>query len=207
MLHFDGWNEANKPYLKLSTLLTPLWLKINGAQTASGVVDGGGVQNLTIQFEAAGLSVGTYTCDINILTNEPGAKKTYVIPVSMKVGYVLSGNVYYGHTGISKPQVTTTTVTLTPGTTQNAGAGGSYRYRALANGNYSIIGASGKAWTGLNSPDPTLAQRYILGLQVLTDLQKRAADVNLTGTIQSVDVTMLKRRLVGQTYASVDKTQ
>jgi hypothetical protein len=54
----------------------------------------------------------------------------------------------------------------------------------------------------LNAPDPSFTQQYILGTRVLTNLQKRAADVNLSGSIQSIDVTMMKRRILGQTYTS-----
>ncbi len=130
---------------------------------------------------------------------QSGAEMTgFAIPYT--AGYRVYGTVYYG-TLDTKPQATQTTVTLTPGpTTVNTGTGGAYEITPVVNGNYELTGATTKPWGGLNSPDPTFAQRYILGLQVLTNLQKRAADVNLSGTIQSVDVTMLKRRLVGQTY-------
>ncbi len=178
------------------------WLTLNSGLGVSAVVAPAttGIP-ITVGINGGSKPVGVYNKVINLVTNELcGAKNNYVIPVTMYHGWVLYGNIYYGHTGITKPQVTTTSVTLTPGSTQNAGAGGSYRYRALAPGVYNIIGASGKAWTGLNSPDPTLAQRYILNLTTLTDLQKRAADVNLTGTVQAIDVTMMKRRILTQPY-------
>jgi hypothetical protein len=178
------------------------WLTINGGLGASGTINVGGPSvNINLGFNAGSKPLGTYTKTINVLTNELTGPNSYTITVNMIVGYALSGNVYYGLLN-TKPQVTTTSVILTPGSTIPAGAGGAYDFRPLASGTYDLIGSSGKAWGGLNSPDPTLAQRYILGLQVLTNLQKRAADVNLSGTIQSVDVTMMKRRILGQTYTS-----
>ncbi len=181
--------------------VTETWLTItaNGSGTVPGTSDGS--LNVTVHFDATGYTNGTVkTANIIINSNALNAP-VVTIPVTMNVisGYRVYGTVFYG-TLDTKPQATQTTVTLTPGPTVNTGAGGAYEITPVLNGSYSLSGTTTKPWGGLNSPDPTFAQRYILGLQVLTNLQKRAADVNLSGTIQSVDVTMLKRRLVGQTY-------
>jgi hypothetical protein len=192
---FDGWAEANKPYLTIEYATTPLWLTLNGGQVASGTVAGGAADNISVGYNTAGLAVGTYTSEIKIVTNEPGAKKQYLLPVTLKVGYAVSGNVYYGVAGTGKPMQTNTTVTLTPGTTVPTGAAGAYTIRGNANGNYKLSGATTKPWGGLQAFDATLIARYLGSIVTFTNLQKRAADVNLSNTITAFDGTLVKRRL------------
>jgi hypothetical protein len=194
-IDFDGWNEANKPYLVINYSTIPFWLTIDGAQNTSGSVPAGGNNIHTIGFNSAGLPIGTYTADIAISTNEPGAKASYLIPVTFHVGWGVSGNVYYGTTGTTKPMQTNTTVTLTPGPTVPTGAGGAYLIRPVANGSFKLFGATTKAWGGLQAFDATLIARYLGSIVTFTNLQKRAADLNLSSTITAFDGTLIKRRL------------
>lgn len=193
----DGWAEVNKPYITVTYTTDPLWLTIDGAQTATGSVVGGGSQPYTIGFDATSLSAGTYTGDITFTTNEPGAKATYVVPVTFYVGYSVSGNVYYGTTGTTKPMQTNTTVTLTgAGLTVPTFAGGAYLIRPVANGSYTLTGATTKAAGGIQSADALTVQRYLLGSLSLTNLQKRAADVNNSNTVTTSDPLAIKRKVL-----------
>jgi agmatine deiminase len=84
---FDGWNEANKPYLVID--YTPLpppsnWLLLNGGSTTGGSV--GGQNSITINsgFSATGLSEGIYIANINVASNDPDMPMV-VIPVTLNV--------------------------------------------------------------------------------------------------------------------------
>jgi hypothetical protein len=93
--------------------------------------------------------------------------------------------------------VTNTTVTLDPLGAVTPGAGGDYVYTDVANGSYSLTGATTKGWNGSNTFDATLILRYsagVPGYDFFTNLQKRAADVNLTGTVNTFDATLISRR-------------
>lgn len=45
--------------------------------------------------------------------------------------------------------------------------------------------------------DATLVQKYIVGLEKLTDLQKKSAEVNGDGEISVVDATLIQKYIVG----------
>jgi hypothetical protein len=194
-INFDGWNEANKPYITVEYTTTPLWLTINGGQSTSGSVAPGGSNNIAVGFNATALSPGTYTANIVFTTNEPGAKATKLVPVTLLVGYAISGNVYYGHTGTGKPMATNTTVTCTPGPTVPTGALGAYVIRPLANGNYALSGNSTKPYGGLQALDAIQVQRFVAGAVAFTNLQRRAGDVNMSSSVQNLDATFIRRRV------------
>jgi hypothetical protein len=181
------------------------WLTLNGGLGVSGTVNvGAPAVNVTIGFNSAGKPVGEYTKTINLTTNELGAKTSYSIPVTMRVGYNLTGTVYYGLTD-NKALWTNTTVTLTP--TSPSGppinvtpsVGGGFDIRPLGNGSYALTGAVAKPWGGMTTFDATLILRYAGGVPGfgLTDLQKRAADVNMTNTaggVTTFDATLILRK-------------
>jgi hypothetical protein len=197
----DGWAEANKPYLTVEYTTTPFWLTINGGQSTSGSVAPGGSNNINVGFNGVALTPGTYTANIVFATNEAGAKASHIIPVTFRVGYRVYGNVYYGET-IGKPMATNTTITLTPGSTIPTGVGGAYEFGGLANGPYLLTGATTKPWGGMTTFDATLVLRYAAGVPGfgMTDLQKRAADVNKTNTaggVTTFDATLILRRAAG----------
>jgi len=70
---FDGWNETNKPYLIIDYTYVPpyTWLKVNGSGSASGTIQPGGNQLLSISFNTGTLGVGTYLANIQITSNDP----------------------------------------------------------------------------------------------------------------------------------------
>jgi hypothetical protein len=177
------------------------WLSLNNNPTISGSVQvGDPAASITVGYDATGLPVGTYHADIVVVTNEPGAKKTYTLPVTLNVteGYKVSGNVYYGLLD-TKPMATNTTVTLSPHGTTSTTTGGYYELTNVANGPYLLTGATTLAWGGMTTFDATLILRYAGGVPGfgLTDLQKRAADVNMTNTaggVTTFDATLILRK-------------
>ncbi|MBN2174160.1 MAG: carboxypeptidase regulatory-like domain-containing protein [Bacteroidales bacterium] len=72
-INFDGWNEANKPYLVIDYTYSPpyTWLTLNGSNTYSGSVSSGDDENITVGFDASGLDEGIYYANISISSNDP----------------------------------------------------------------------------------------------------------------------------------------
>lgn len=70
---FDGWNQTNKPYLVVSyTYTSPYsWLRVNGSGSASGTVEAGQSQQITVGFETGALATGTYNANIRLTSNDP----------------------------------------------------------------------------------------------------------------------------------------
>lgn len=173
------------------------WLTLDGGLSVSGsIAQGGPNVNVSLGFSSVGKPAGmTYNKVINLTTNELGAKTSYAIPVTMMVGYSISGNVYYGNTGTSKPMQTNTTVNCTPGPTVPTGALGAYTIRPLADGNYTLGGASTKPWGGLQALDAIQVQRFVSGAITFTNLQRRSGDVNKSSSVQNLDATFIRRRV------------
>ena len=70
-IDFDGWNEANKPYLVVDYTVSASWLTINGGTSVSDSITPASFDNLTIGFNSAGLVAGTYNGIIHITSNDP----------------------------------------------------------------------------------------------------------------------------------------
>jgi hypothetical protein len=139
--------------------------------------------------------------DITISTNELGAKTSYTIPVTMYVGYSLTGNVYYGNTG-TKSMQNNTTVTLTPGPTVPVGAFSAYDIRPLDNGNYELTGATTKPGNNaqITTADGIVVTRMAAGIGTpYSTLQYRAGDVNASNSVTTSDAILVKRRAAGLT--------
>ena len=70
---FDGWNEANKPFLVIDYTYVPAytWLKVNGSGSTSGTVQPAGSQQIAVGFDAGAMIAGTYNANIQISSNDP----------------------------------------------------------------------------------------------------------------------------------------
>jgi len=84
---FDGWNEANKPFLVIN--YTPLpppqnWLTIDGGSSVTGSIPGQDSQTIQMGFDASGLTEGIYIANIIISSNDPDSPNTS-IPVTLNV--------------------------------------------------------------------------------------------------------------------------
>ncbi len=84
-IDFHGWNETNKPYLKIfyhSNVMN--WLTINNGSTYSNSLSSSATDNLTIGFDSSSLNDGTYHAKISISSNDPD-ESTVEIPVTLTV--------------------------------------------------------------------------------------------------------------------------
>ena len=81
---FDGWNEANIPYLVIDYTYMPTetWLNIDGGTAIAGSVAPENNQDINISFEAGSYSVGTYQANIKITNNDPD-EALVMIPCTM----------------------------------------------------------------------------------------------------------------------------
>ncbi len=85
-IRFDGWNEANKPYLVVDYTYTPTytWLEIDGGTAMVGSVAAGNNQNINVSFEAGAYPAGTYQANIAITSNDQDESQI-TIPCTMIV--------------------------------------------------------------------------------------------------------------------------
>ncbi|RKX72070.1 MAG: hypothetical protein DRP49_09370, partial [Spirochaetes bacterium] len=71
-LNFDGWNESNPPYLEIEyTTPDKNWLTINNAMRVQGSISGTTYDEISVDFNSAGISDGTYSANINVASNDP----------------------------------------------------------------------------------------------------------------------------------------
>ncbi len=122
-----------------------------------------------------------------------------LLPAVVVQGYTISGFVFYG-TGIGpgKPMPFTEVFLLNLNGTSTpyydiADNTGFYVITGVPNGTYYIAGESCTGWGGLDLDDRVRVKRYLIGQSngLITDLQKRAADVNQSGTINQVDINLM----------------
>lgn len=83
---FDGWNEANKPYLAINYSYVPpyTWLKVNGSGTTSGTIPPGSSQQIEVSFYAGTMADGIYSANIKITSNDPDEPLT-AIPCTLTI--------------------------------------------------------------------------------------------------------------------------
>jgi hypothetical protein len=170
------------------------WLTI---APSSGSVTQGASQDLTVTFDATGLAEGTYTGHITVNSNDPGQPQV-VVPCTMHValGYMVSGTVTYDN-GASTPIETLTSVSLSPFGSCPTTTGGYYEFLTVPNGSYMMTASCTKPWGGVTTIDGTLATRFALGLTTLAPLRQKAADVNKSNDVTSIDGILIKRRALG----------
>jgi hypothetical protein len=83
---FDGWSEANKPYLVVSyTYASPYtWLTTNGSGVTTGTIPAGGNQQITVGFNAGTLTTGAYNGNVSITSNDPD-EATVLVPCTLNI--------------------------------------------------------------------------------------------------------------------------
>jgi subtilisin family serine protease len=64
------------------------WLSFSGQPTVSGTITPSGNENIPVNFDAAGLEIGTYQAQINITTNDP-YNSAIQVPVTLVVEEVI----------------------------------------------------------------------------------------------------------------------
>lgn len=73
---------------------------------------------------------------------------------------------------------------------------GKYKLQPPQTGKYVIESSSSQPWGGVNAMDALMILRDFTGLELLTPLRKKAADVDLSGAANSVDALLVARRFV-----------
>jgi hypothetical protein len=141
------------------------------------------------------MTVNMTTGACTLIGNFMGNAEITGFAIPYTLGYKVSGNVYYGHTGIGKPMATNTTVTLSPHGTTSTTTGGYYEFISVADGNYTLGGNSSKPYGGLQALDAIQVQRFVAGAVTFTSLQRRAGDVNMSSSVQNLDATFIRRRV------------
>ncbi|MCX6269838.1 MAG: C25 family cysteine peptidase [Bacteroidetes bacterium] len=74
---------------------------------------------------------------------------------------------------------------------------GFYEITTLQDGSFSLFGSSSKPWGGVNATDALLIMKHFVGLSTLTGIRKKAADVDGSGVVNSIDALASQRRSVG----------
>ncbi len=141
-----------------------------------------------VQFRFTGIKGSGYQSDMAI------------DDFSIYSGYMISGNIAYANTAMTALDTCTVELfnaadTTLVGTTTTDTLG-YYEFPALLDGDYTIVTSTTKTWGGFTTADNLLVKRYLLSLLSLTDLKKRAADVNASNTITSADQLTIGRRLL-----------
>jgi len=83
---FDGWNEANPPYLVVDYSYVPpySWLTLEGGNAVTGSLLVNEHASINVGFDADGLSEGVYYADIYLSSNDPD-EPLVLIPVELTV--------------------------------------------------------------------------------------------------------------------------
>jgi len=81
------------------------------------------------------------------------------------------------------------------------GATGDYLFPILPVGSYSIIANISKNWGGVNASDALMIMMHFAGMTTLTGLPLDAADVDVSGFVNTVDALMCAQRFVGMINA------
>ncbi len=86
-IEFDGWNEANQPYLVVdyTSSIPSGWLTLDGASSISGTVLSGNNDNIVVGFDSSDLTEDTYSATIAIDSNDPD-QSNVTIPITMNIG-------------------------------------------------------------------------------------------------------------------------
>ncbi len=77
------------------------------------------------------------------------------------------------------------------------GLNGYFLFEDAPAGTLSLAAASNKPWGGVNATDALLILKHFVSISSLSGIRKKAADVDNTGTINSVDALATQRRYVG----------
>ena len=81
--------------------------------------------------------------------------------------------------------------------TAQTDATGAYSMSGMTNGTYTVTGVTSKPWGGVNSVDALGIARSFTGAAPLVGLRVKAADVNGSNTINSLDALTTSRRFSG----------
>jgi hypothetical protein len=182
------------------------WLTIDGSEVTSGVAlpDADGVPSLVnVTMDATGLSIGTYTTNIEVTSTDAGNPST-TVPVTFNVvaGSTISGDITYATGNLSNLPLDSCTVELYNASdemlfTATTDIDGHYEFVGILDGDYTMETSCSKTWGGLTNLDIIKLKRWLLNAWTFTPLQLLAGDVTETGVPTNLDLIMLKRKILG----------
>ncbi|MCD4819692.1 MAG: S8 family serine peptidase [Candidatus Cloacimonetes bacterium] len=84
-INFDGWNEANIPYLVIDYTPSATWLTLDGGNSVNNTIAVNGEDdNILVGFDSSGMELGTYNANV-IITSNDHDNPSISIPVTMIV--------------------------------------------------------------------------------------------------------------------------
>jgi hypothetical protein len=171
--------------------------------------------SVSMQLQAAlpELPLGQYTLYLRVRDTE-GTWSHYEavdFEVSDVVLSTVSGTITYDNNA-STPMSNVTVELLDAQNavvaTATTDASGSYSFSDVADGSYTVRPSTTKAWGGVSSIDITLYRRHIGNVPgfILQGIRLGSGDVNVSNTLTSIDLTIIKRRIGAQisSFASGD---
>jgi hypothetical protein len=166
------------------------------------IAPGGNTQMAGIAFDQVLMNGGQYYQSTTPGTHDPVKYLDPCLYNNNLSTSLLSS--FYGTTVYAKTTpviLNSCTVNLFSGTTQidtysTGTAANTFYFTGMTDGSYSIKATCSKVPGGIQAADAFLVQRYLLNLYPLTDLQKRAADVNLSNSITAADPLTIKRKVL-----------
>jgi photosystem II stability/assembly factor-like uncharacterized protein len=113
-------------------------------------------------------------------------------------GYAITGSVKYRNTAYTPLKFVNLFLEDNTGNYVSAtqsDSTGHYQFSCVPNGTYTIIAdAPVKIWGGFNSQDITNIKQKLAFFITYVPIQKKAADVNLSNTVNTTDLTILKQK-------------
>lgn len=203
-LNWDGWNQANPPYIEVTFAAGPIdWLTLDGGASSAGSVLGGDpAADVLLGFDATGVPPGTYNVDITVSSNDP-VTPSVIVPVTMNVfaapGYDVNGTLLYG--GNPAKPMDNVAIDLVDGPIINGTAltdlAGAFLFAGIADGGYNYVASTTKAVAGaFNIADAFVIRQYLsTGNPPLNALQLFAGDVTGNGFTNIQDAFLMRQYL------------
>lgn len=161
----------------------------SGSGNGSGSSNSGSSSNGSGKSGPGGSGPGKTTTNAEANKGTPGGSNVTIVPVgNTNISVQTSTGVITQGPGGSKP--VTELVTETVKQTQAQETTAAAQTASLASGD---VDGDGK----ISSKDVLKVQRYILGLEKLSEKQKKAADLNGDGKVDSKDLLLLKKKVLG----------
>ncbi len=121
-------------------------------------------------------------------------------PISVTAGgFVISGNIQYPNTAQTLLGNIIVNLKNNSGTTiqTDTSIGGSFLYSPVQPGSYTLSCSTTRPWAGATSMDITLYKKHIANIQPLSGIFLLSGDVNMSGSLSSIDLTYIKNRIAG----------
>ncbi|MGI9161266.1 MAG: hypothetical protein ACR2K1_16090, partial [Saprospiraceae bacterium] len=143
--------------------------------------------------------VTTYTVTVSSTAGCSGTASVTLTPIPCIQGAIL-------HKGDGVLGLNNAVVNLTGDQTSSftTGTNGAFEFSNYTGSNFVItpVKNTGSMFNGVNAADATAIQQHVTGISVITDFYRLvAADCNRSNTVTSLDATLIRQGLLGNTSA------